>query len=415
MKRIQLLILLALWALLLTPAAQGQDDGSIIAPKDPDMVNPAANITFPPAVYVVRDSVDIRGTVAVAGLRNFFVEFRPLALDMMDEAGDMSEEQWFPATLPRITEVTEDILGTWNTVTLRDGLYELRLRINSSAEEPELIRVSPIRIENNPPPFIAAEQAAMAMEESEAMEDEGMAMDDEPEMEAEPEATETPDDTPRVIALVNSNVRAGDSILYSIVGGLPEGESAMIKGLSSFGTGWYYIEMATGRSGFIHPNIVRVEGDLSDLARINPPPLPPTPIPIPTAVPVQQPQQPQQPTTGPNLNITHVQVVPHPAKCNQPYSIEVTVINNGTAPAASGHAIEVRDTRFDGQGLVSSIIGGTPLAAGETRTYGGHLTTSLYVNELHHINVIVDVRNEVAETNESDNHYATAPYILGAC
>lgn len=410
MKRIQLLILLAFSALLLIPAAQGQDDGSIIAPKDPDMVNPAANITFPPAVYVVRDSVDIRGTVSLAELRNFFVEFRPLALDMMDDAEDKSKNQWLPATLPRITAVTDDVLGTWNTVTLRDGLYELRLHINTSAEEPEYFRVSPIRIENNPPPFVAAEQAAVVVAESDDAEEADMAVEEEPEMEAEPEATEVPDDTPRVIALVNSNVRAGDSILYTIVGGLREGESARIKGLSSFGTGWFYIELDTGRSGFIHPNIVRVEGDLSNLARINPPPLPPTPIPIPTAVPVQQPQQ---PTSGPNLNIRHVQISPHPATCNQAYSIEVTVINNGNAAAASGHAIEVRDTRHDGLGLVASIIGGTPLAAGEQRTYGGSLMQNQYYEELHHINVFVDVRNEVAETNENDNHYAAAPYILG--
>ena len=75
MKRIQLLILLIFSALLLIPAAQGQDEESIIAPKDPDMVNPEANITFPPPVYVVRDSVDIRGTVSLADMRNFFVGF----------------------------------------------------------------------------------------------------------------------------------------------------------------------------------------------------------------------------------------------------------------------------------------------------------------------------------------------------
>ena len=323
MKRIQLIILLVFSVLLLIPAAQGQDDESIIAPKDPDMVNPEANITFPPAVYVVRDSVDIRGTVALAELRNFFVEFRPLVVDMMDTEEDETENQWFPATLPQITAVTDDILGTWNTVTLRDGLYELRLRINIGADEPVYFRVSPIRIENNPPPFAVVEQVAEARADAEEAVE---VVEEEPEPEPELEATETPDSTPRVIALVNANVRAGDSILYTIVGGLHEGDSALIKGLSSFGTGWFYIELDTGRSGFVHPNIVRAEGDLSNLARINPPPLPPTPIPVPTAVPVA--------TTGANLIMQDVVISPHPATCRVGYSIEVTVVNNGNRRGA---------------------------------------------------------------------------------
>ena len=208
--------------------------------------------------------------------------------------------------------------------------------------------------------------------------------------------------------MVNSNVRAGDSTLYTIVGGLREGESARIRGLSSFGTGWFYIELDNGRSGFIHPNIVRAEGDLSNLARINPPPLPPTPIPVPTAVPA--------PTSGPDLRIVNVQVSPHPATCNVAYSLEVTVINDGNG-ASAGFAIEVRDSRHDGQGAVTTIIGGAPLAAGEQRTFGGNLTQSQYYDELHHVNTTVDVRNEVAETNEGNNIHATAPYSLlrGSC
>ena len=164
MKRIQWLILLVLSALLLIPAAQGQDDGSIITPADPDMVNPEVNISYPPAVYVVSGTVDVRGTVALPELSNFFVEFRPLALDM-EADGDETERQWFPATLPRITAVTDDVLGSWNTVLQLDGLYELRLAVNPNSESPTYFRVSPIRVENNPPDFVAAEQAAVVVVE----------------------------------------------------------------------------------------------------------------------------------------------------------------------------------------------------------------------------------------------------------
>lgn len=406
MKRIQLLILLVFSALLLIPAAQGQDDESIIAPKDPDMVNPEANISYPPAVYVVRDSVDIRGTVALAELRNFFVEFRPLALDMMDmaEGEDESANQWFPATLPQLTAVSDDILGTWNTVTLRDGLYELRLRINTGAEEPEYVRLSPIRIENNPPPFVAAEQVAAVVESMDDEDRAEAAVEEEPEPAAEPEATETPDTTARVVSLVNANVRAGDSILYNIVGGLREGESALIKGLSSYNTGWFYIEMDNGRSGFIHPNIVSAQGDLSALARINPPPLPPTPIPIPTAVPA--------PTTGANLQMRDVIINPHPAVCRVGYSITVTVFNSGNGAANSGGEVQVTDLVPGQPQRERTVIAFGPLAAGAAQTVNGFLTPTVHYEATHNINLRLDHRNQVSETNENDNLHAVAPYVL---
>ena len=398
MKRSPILVYLVFALLTWLPLAFGQDDAGVIEPVDMEMVNPAANISFPPPVYVVRDSVDIRGTVTVENLGNFFVEFRELDLNMMAEDGEEAG-LWLPATGPRRAPVTDDVLGTWNTVTLRDGLYELRLTLNMASGETRVYaRVSPIRIENNPPEFVMVQQAAVVV-----------APTDVPPPTAAPEPTATPDSSPRVTALVNSNVRAGDSVLYHIVGGLQEGVSAKIRGISSFGTGWFYIEMPSGRSGFIHPNIVRAEGDLSALPRINPPPLPPTPIPQPTAIPV--------PTTGANLRIVHVQISPHPAVCNQAYEIQVTVRNDGNAAATSGSLVEVRDTRADGAGQVTTGIGISPLAVGESRTFTGHLTQSQYFEELHHINVLADVRNEVAETNENDNLYATAPYILqkGSC
>ena len=414
MKRIQWLILLVLSALLLIPAAQGQDDGGIIAPADPDMVNPEINITFPPAVYVVSGSVDVRGTVSIADLSNFFIEFRPLALGM-DSAEDDAERQWFPATLPRIIPVTDDILGSWNTVLQHDGLYELRLAVNPNSESPAYFRVSPIRIENTPPSFVAAEQAAVVVEPvtDEQQVAEEAAEEPAPETEEpeapEPEATATPDPRPRVIALVNSNVRAGDSTQYTVIGGLHEGDSALIKGLSSFNTGWFYIELPSGRSGFIHPNIVRAEGDLSNLARINPPPLPPTPIPVPTAVPAA----PAAPSTGANLIMRDIVINPHPADCRKGYSIQVTVENNGNGAATSSGVIRVTDLVQGEPQRERTNIGFGPLPAGANQQVEGYLTPTVHVGRLHNINFELDYGNQIAETNENDNFHAEAPYILG--
>lgn len=406
MKRFQSLVYLVLSILLLIPSAIAQESADVIEPADPDMVDPAAHISFPPPVYVVRDSVDIRGSVTLPAMRNFFVEFRPLLLDMeMMDDEEAADNQWFPATLPRIESVVDDVLGTWNTVTLRDDLYEIRLTVNTGGEMPEYFRVSPIRVENNPPDFV---QEEMMMEEQAAVEME-------PVVEEEPEPAATPDPSPRVVAIVNSNVRAGDSTDYQVIGHLLSEQSAKIKGISAFRSGWFYIELPNGRSGFIHPNIVRTEGELTNLPRVNPPPLPPTPIPIPTSPP-----PPPPPASAANLAIvspSHVVINPHPANCGEAYRIDVTVTNNGTQATSSGFLVEVKDSRSDGLGPSITHIGFGPLAPGAAQTAFGHLTQWQYYEELHHINLRVDSNSQVPESNENDNLHAAAPYILqrGSC
>lgn len=404
MKSFQSLVYLVLSILMLIPLAIAQESADVIEPADPDMMDLAAHISFPPPVYVVRDSVDIRGAVTLPTMRNFFVEFRPLLLDTdMTDDEEAADNQWFPATLPRIESVVDDVLGTWNTVTLRDGLYEIRLNINTGGEMPAYFRVSPIRVENNPPDFM----------EDEMMAEGQTAVEMEPvEEEEELEPTATPDPSPRVVAIVNSNVRAGDSTDYQVIGHLLSDQSAKVKGISAFRSGWFYIELPNGRTGFIHPNIVRTEGELTNLPRINPPPLPPTPIPIPTSPP--------PPASAANLviaNVSHVVINPHPAVCGDAYRIDVTVTNNGTQATNSGFLVEVKDSRQDGLGPSITHIGFGALAPGASQSAYGHLTQWQYYDELHHINLRVDSNNQVPESNESDNHHAAAPYILqrGGC
>ena len=425
MKRSKTVLYLVFALLLLVPTAMGQGDAEPIAPTDADMMNPEAHISFPPPVYVVRDSVDIRGTVTLETMRNFFIEFRPLVLDMMMDDEEEQENQWFPATLPRIEAVTDDVLGTWNTVTLRDGLYELRLQINTGGEEPEYYRVSPIRVENNPPPFVAEEQMAAVDEPAEDMDDEpaeDMAdepaedMMDEPaeDMADEPEPEPTVDPRPHVIASVNANVRAGDSTAYRVIGFLLDGESALVKGISSRGSGWYYIELANGRSGFIYPFIVNTQGDFGNLPQINPPPPPPpTPVPVPTAVP--PPAQPPQPQSNVDLVFGNVQVHPHGVKCNETYEIQVLVRNAGSGNAPSGGVVSVRDSGLNGTASPQTTqIAFGALVAGAQQLVTGHLTPSVHVETLHHITLQLDANNQIVEINEGNNVHATAPYWLSS-
>ena len=417
MRARHLAFLIVIFALL-TSMAAGQEGDSVIEPADAAMANPDANISFPPPVYVVRDSVDIRGTVNLPKVSNFLIEFRPLALGDMEEDAPMP---WFPATVPQTSLVVDDILGTWNTLTARDGLYELRMTINTE-DGPAVVRVSPIRVENNPPDFVLA-----AMEEAVAadMPDEP----DPPEMPAEPEATEEPpaepepeatptaETGPRVVATVNSNVRAGDSTAYQIVGFLLEGESAEILGVSSSGSRWFFIRLANGINGFIHPGIVRAEGVVGTLDLINPPPVPPTlvPLPLATAVPAQ-PAQPA-PSGGANLVFGQITMDPHPATCGQTYTIRVEVKNVGSADAG-GFLVDVEDSlKGTGQGMERTQIGFPPIPAGQSNTAHGRITQTQYYEELHHVNLKLDSSNQVAESNEGDNFGATAAYVLqrGGC
>jgi len=411
---------LILFAILtLIPLANAQDGQDIIEPASDAMVNPDANISFPPPVYVVSGSVEIRGTVALPNLREFFIQFRELVLDET-EALPQEEADWLPATLPQTQSVTDGILGIWNTFMASDGLYELRIAINPNSDSPEYVRVSPIRVENDPPAFLQtavepepeAEKAEAAEAEEETVVIEVTAP---PE---EPAPTPTPEDTsPRVVALTDSNVRAGDSTQYQRVGFLMTGQTAKIRGISSRNTGWYFIELGNGRSGFIYPDIVRAEGDVSNLERITPPPPPPpTPIPvIPTAAPA-----PPQPSSGANLAFVggSVKIDPHPATCGKAYKITLTVVNNGSAAASSGGLVKVRDThQASGANAGETHIAFGPLAVNATQEVFGHLTVSTHFNELHNITLYLDSNNQVTEANENDNIHATAPYILqkGSC
>lgn len=398
--------------LLIVPLALGQDGNSLIEPYDDMNVNPDAHISFPPPVYVVRDSIDIRGTVNLPNILSFFVEFRPLVIDMM-EADSPAEEPWSPATIPQRSSVVDDILGTWNTMMTRDGLHELRLNINTG-DGPQYVRLSPIRVENNPPSFVE-ETMQMEVEEQPEVEEQ-MVVEEPADPVTEPEPVEEVlDDSPRVVAQVNSNVRSGDNTLYPVVGFLLEGRIAKILGTSSRGTSWFFIELDNGVRGFIHPNIVQAEGDLSNMDLIAPPPLPPTPIPIPTVIPVAAP--PPAPASGPNLVFGEIRMEPHPATCNETYTIHVTVQNNGNGDAG-GFSVEVRDSRMGtGAGQATTQIGFPPLPVGQSRSAFGRITQNQHYEELHHVNLFLDVHNQVAETNEGDNHGATAAYVLrrGRC
>ncbi len=68
-----------------------------------------------------------------------------------------------------------------------------------------------------------------------------------------------------------TNVRFGDDEAFAIKTILEWGQTAEIVGLSSRGTGWFFIRLESGTAGWVAPWAVDVLGDISDLSFINPP------------------------------------------------------------------------------------------------------------------------------------------------
>ncbi|MCS7071627.1 MAG: SH3 domain-containing protein, partial [Anaerolinea sp.] len=336
-------VLLTALILILTGALP-----ALAQPTPTSTPNPQAQITFPPPVYTVRGQFPVIGTAALEGQANYFIEFRPIDGALAAGAGGV----FFPAVLPSTAPVFNGLLGTWDTTLVPDGLYELRLTVNLTSGSPVTHVVTPLRVENNLDPAIAALLGPLAPAQPTPAVPPTAAVPPTP-------APPTQDPTPRVTASgVNANVRQGDSTLYPIVGSLLNGQSAPITGISALGTGWYQIRLANGTVGWISPTVVSVSGDLSIVPRVMPPPLPPTPTPTPIpATPT--------PASGVNLVAGNIYIAPFPPTCGAPYSITFDVANFGNVPSP-GALISFTDARaVDGQLPVSVNVVSPPINPGQ--------------------------------------------------
>ena len=398
-KRRYWLILGLMLVLIGVFVTQAQDIEPVLAPpEDADVA-----ISFPPPVFVISGSVEVRGTADAVDMQNYFIEYRPLVLDNpASDATPIPDEDrpWFPATIPGSQAVRNDVLGVWNTTTARDGLYELRLVVNLSSGAPQIFRVSPIRILNNPTEQFMSLPTRVPLQPTPTQIGGGGGT--RPTLVATPTSINTGE--PTVTALTDANVRQGDDVSYPRVGSLLTGESAQVIGISAFGSGWYYIELPNGRRGFIAPNIVRFSGDESDLQRIQPPP-PPTPPA--TATPI----------TTANLQVTGLRLDPPQPTCGEPFDIYINVQNTGTGRSNASGTLNVTDRHVRTGTTGGSTIGGFPeLDANASFVVVATLTINVYYEESHDIVITLDPSGQVTETNEGDNIRSTA-YTLqqGAC
>ncbi len=400
LRRVTLLLSLVLIVLTMSVvAAQTSEPIVVINAESAKAENPNVVITYPPAVYVVRGLVELRGTANQAGMANYFIEFSSLALNptLNQNSG------WIPAVLPNAVPVVNGVLGIWDTRALPDGLYALRLSANVSGSAPIRYIVSPIRVENNPPEFLAMQLTATA--------ESGVivrpiatptgAIIVRPTLAATPTTANT---NPTVTATVDANVRRGDSTAYDVVGSLLTGNSALILGRSP--NGWYYIQLDNGRRGFISPSVVTTSGNLANLQIITPPA---TPTPTFTPTP---------PPSG-NLLINGHATSPADVICNVPFQIQVNVTNNGTARTSGAAVVTMQDFHIASNTLVATQSNTVPpLDPGQNFVVVFNLTLgpAAFPRADHRVVVVVDSLNQIIEQNETDNTY-TFEYRLrgGAC
>lgn len=379
-----LLLSAVLLAVVVTVSAQ-----QIIEPSSAQLVNPNGNINWPPPIYVLRGQFAIRGAANLPNMTSYYIEFRPLAADFSvpDE-----NAPWFPAVLPTTAAIQDDVLGVWDTLTAPDGVYELRLTINIANAAPYYFRVSPLRVENNPPPFaITPTPLPVVLATPTQI------------LQVLPTLLPTPtafDTTPRVTALVDANVRNGDSTQYGILGSLLTGQTAEVVGISSFGTNWYLVRLPDGRRGWIAPSVVNISGNIANVPQVAPPP-PPTPTFTPT------------PATSVNLVAGIVTFNPAAPNCNQTFNVSVDIANFGTTANLSGGSIYVVDTRTADGSVQQTTVGAFGIIQpGQTINVGPiPITVSTFYNEEHRITITVDSAGQVPETNEGDNVNART-YIL---
>lgn len=349
-------------------------------------------ITYPPPVWVVSDSIEILGTADVLNLSNYFVEYHEIRFDMDEDDGAI--ELWFPATLPRSSATRNEVLGTWNTTTVRDGIYEIRLVINLTDGTQQIFEVSPLRVENDPQDGIAG--LAPAVQATPTNLPGGSTR---PTLAPTPTSIVSNNDNPIVTALVDANIRSGDSTSYPRVDSLLDGEQAVVLGISSFGSGWFYIESPRGRRGFIASSTVDFNGNIATLTLINPPS---TPTPLPTATPV----------TSANLQVTGISLDPFPPNCNETFEININVHNSGTGPTSTSGTLTVIDRNNRTGTTTATTVGGFPVINPNGNfVVVANLTIDTFFNETHTIVVTVDNNNIIPEINEGDNT-SSVSYVL---
>lgn len=355
-----------------------------VAPVFAQQTDPNVNIVYPPSIYVVNGSVNVVGTANAPGMVSYFLEYRP----MIDARTPMDASvPWQPATLPSRTQVIGGTLGTWNTTLTVDGVYELRLTVFTSNNQPVYAVVRPVRVLNNPPLF-----AVTPTLPSQPSQPPVIIVTATPQQGLFVTATPEPSQNPEARAVIDANVRSGDGTVYPPIGALLNGETAPVIGISARGSGWWLIVLPNGRQGWVAPSTVLVTGNTGNLPFVSPPATPTptfTPTPLPTATP-----------QFPDAAISSVRFDRQPRQ-GEAFNVIVTVLNQSSralprfSVACNFTPMNAFFNVFVDGGLQPFGQIDVPIPVTLNTGGGGNVTA----------NCAVDVNNLIQEISESNNFF----------
>jgi hypothetical protein len=93
-------------------------------------------------VNSVVGSVELTGTANIPDQQIFFVEAAPY-----DAAAPITD-LWTPVVLPQFIPVTNSTIGTWDTTSVADGIYQLRLHVVDASRQSHYYAIAPIAVNN---------------------------------------------------------------------------------------------------------------------------------------------------------------------------------------------------------------------------------------------------------------------------
>lgn len=188
-----------------------------------------------------------------------------------------------------------------------------------------------------------------------------------------------------VVTATALNVRSGSDFTFPRIGEVRQGDVLEILGaLADYS--WLLVNFQGGL-GWVNAEYTDITGDLSTVAVIEPQPTPTVAVTLP---PVQGGQ--------PDLLIESVALDPPQPASGQPFTATVTVRNAGGG-AAGRFAVGL--TIGPAQNYITSFVEG--LASGQATAV--QLTSTLVGSGTAQLTVIVDLNNDVAESNETNNIY----------
>ncbi len=99
-------------------------------------------LDWDPALNTVTGAVALTGTANIANQQIFFVEAATY-----DPANPVTD-QWTPVILPQFVPVTDGALGSWDTTTFPDGLYQIRVHAVNQNNDSVFYALAPIAVNN---------------------------------------------------------------------------------------------------------------------------------------------------------------------------------------------------------------------------------------------------------------------------